>query len=52
VGQLEAQIKSLEVRLTADDLARLDQVIPVGRAITPYYLDDQFSDFRSHLHRW
>jgi aryl-alcohol dehydrogenase-like predicted oxidoreductase len=52
VGQLEAQIKSLEVKLTVDDLARLDQVIPVGRAITPYYLDDQFSDFRSHLHRW
>jgi aryl-alcohol dehydrogenase-like predicted oxidoreductase len=50
--QLREQLQSLEVHLDTEDLARLDAVIPPGRAITPYYLDDQFSDFRAHQHRW
>jgi aryl-alcohol dehydrogenase-like predicted oxidoreductase len=52
VTQLEQQLKSVEVQLSVEELQALDAVIPPGRAITPYYLDDGFSDFRVHRHRW
>jgi aryl-alcohol dehydrogenase-like predicted oxidoreductase len=50
--QLSEQLASVELKLEADELAQLDQVIGFGRAITPYYLDDQFADFRPHQYRW
>ena len=34
------------------ELERLDAVAPPGRAIVPYYLDDDFADWRPHRHRW
>jgi hypothetical protein len=40
------------VRLEPHDLARLDAVSPPGRAIVPYFLDDDFADWRAHRHRW
>ena len=40
------------VVLAPDELARLDSVSPPGRAIVPYYLDDDFADWRAHRHRW
>jgi aryl-alcohol dehydrogenase-like predicted oxidoreductase len=52
VEQLEQQLKSAEVKLSSEDLKRLDQVAPSGRAITPYYLDDSFADFRPQRYRW
>jgi aryl-alcohol dehydrogenase-like predicted oxidoreductase len=50
--QLEDQLGALDVRLEPHDLARLDAVSPPGRAIVPYFLDDDFADWRAHRHRW
>jgi aryl-alcohol dehydrogenase-like predicted oxidoreductase len=50
--QLDDQLAALEVTLQPDDLARLDAVSPPGRAVVPYYLDDDFADWRAHRHRW
>jgi aryl-alcohol dehydrogenase-like predicted oxidoreductase len=43
--QLAEQLPALDVKLDDDDLARIDAVIPPGRAVVPYYLDDAFADF-------
>jgi aryl-alcohol dehydrogenase-like predicted oxidoreductase len=50
--QLDDQLGALDVELTADELARLDAVSPPGRALVPYYLDDDFADWSAHRHRW
>jgi aryl-alcohol dehydrogenase-like predicted oxidoreductase len=50
--QLEEQLAALDVVLAPADLARLDAVSPPGRAIVPYYLDDDFADWSAHRHRW
>jgi aryl-alcohol dehydrogenase-like predicted oxidoreductase len=50
--QLEDQLGALDVLLEPQELARLDAVSPPGRAIVPYYLDDDFADWRAHRHRW
>ena len=50
--QLEDQLGALEIGLELEELARLDAVAPPGRAIVPYYLDDDFADWRPHRHRW
>jgi aryl-alcohol dehydrogenase-like predicted oxidoreductase len=50
--QLEDQLGALDVRLEPGDLARLDAVSPPGRAVVPYYLDDDFADWSAHRHRW
>jgi aryl-alcohol dehydrogenase-like predicted oxidoreductase len=50
--QLDDQLGSLDVSLEPSELARLDAVSPPGRAIVPYYLDDDFADWRPHRHRW
>jgi aryl-alcohol dehydrogenase-like predicted oxidoreductase len=52
VAQLDELLGARDVRLTADDLARLDEVSPPGGVVVPYYLDDAFADFRPHRHRW
>ncbi|MET0864854.1 MAG: aldo/keto reductase [Nakamurella sp.] len=51
-GQLDDQLGALEVQLTNDDLARLDKVTPPGRAVVPYYLDDDFADWNPSRFRW
>lgn len=50
--QLADQLGALDVQLDTSDLARLDAVAPKGRAIVPYYLDDDLADWRNHRHRW
>ena len=50
--QFDEQLGALDITLEPDELARLDAVSPPGRAIVPYYLDDDFADWRPHRHRW
>jgi len=52
VAQLREQLGALDVQITPEDSARLDQVSPPGGVIAPYYLDDSFADFRPHRYRW
>ncbi len=47
VAQLEDNLGALEITFSEDDLRRLDEVAPPGRAIVPYYE----ADFGPHLHR-
>ncbi|MCD6291156.1 MAG: aldo/keto reductase, partial [Anaerolineae bacterium] len=46
--QLEDNLGALDVTLTEEDLKRLDQVAPPGRAVVPYYE----ADFGPHKFRW
>jgi aryl-alcohol dehydrogenase-like predicted oxidoreductase len=46
--QLEDNLKALDVRLTGDDLRRIDQVSPPGGMIVPFYE----AGFGPHEHRW
>jgi aryl-alcohol dehydrogenase-like predicted oxidoreductase len=50
--QLDDQLGATEVRFTATDLALLDEVVPPGRAVVPYYLDDSFADWQPAQFRW
>jgi hypothetical protein len=50
--QLNDQLGALEVHFTSEDLARLDAVTPPGRAVVPYYLDDDFADWQPERFRW
>jgi aryl-alcohol dehydrogenase-like predicted oxidoreductase len=52
VGQLDELLGALDVRLTADERAKLDRLSPAGGVIVPYYLDDGFADFRPHRYQW
>jgi hypothetical protein len=52
VGQLDELLGALDVRLTANERAKLDRLSPLGGVIVPYYLDDGFADFRPHRYRW
>jgi aryl-alcohol dehydrogenase-like predicted oxidoreductase len=52
LAQLTEQLVSVEVKFEPDELQLLDQKIGVGQVITPYYLADQFADFRPHQYRW
>lgn len=51
-AQLTDQLDAVGVELSAEELARLDEISPPGRAAVPYFLDDSFADRRPHLHRW
>jgi aryl-alcohol dehydrogenase-like predicted oxidoreductase len=51
-SQLDDQLGALDVQLTSEDLARLDEVNPPGRAVVPYYLDDDFADWQPERFRW
>ena len=50
--QLSDQLAALEVTLEEDVLAEIDRIVPPGRATVPYYLDDDFADFRPHPYHW
>lgn len=50
---MEEYMGGLEVTLTPEDLARIDEVAPPGRAISPYYQPDVINtDFGPHPYRW
>lgn len=51
-AQFQDLVGALEVSFTADELARIDQVAPPGRAVVPYYLSDSYADLRPHVVRW
>ena len=50
--QLEDQLTALDVSLEDELLETIDQIVPPGGVIVPYYLDDSFADFRPHPYRW
>jgi aryl-alcohol dehydrogenase-like predicted oxidoreductase len=50
--QLRDQLTALDVSLDEDVLAEIDQIVPPGGVTVPYYLDDDFADFRPHPYLW
>lgn len=52
VAQLDELLGAGDLQITADERAALDRVSPPGGVIVPYYLDDDFADFRPHRYRW
>jgi aryl-alcohol dehydrogenase-like predicted oxidoreductase len=46
--QLEDNLKALDVKITDDDRKRIDEVIPPGQMVAPYYE----ADFGPHAYRW
>jgi hypothetical protein len=46
--QLESNLEAINVRVTDEDRARIDQVAPPGQAIALYYK----ADFGPHKFRW
>ena len=50
--QLQDQLDAVAVEFSDEELARLDEIAPPGRATVPYYLDDDFADWSPALHRW
>jgi aryl-alcohol dehydrogenase-like predicted oxidoreductase len=49
--QLEEQLGALNVTLSAEDMARIDQIAPPHNQLVPYFRMDSYTDFRPHLHR-
>lgn len=52
IPQLEDQLGALQVQLSHEILARIDQVAAPGNNVVPYYLADSFRDLRPHQYRW
>ena len=50
--QLQDQLDAVAVEFSDEELARLDEIAPPGRATVPYYLDDDLADWSPALHRW
>jgi aryl-alcohol dehydrogenase-like predicted oxidoreductase len=48
LDQLEDNLNALQVNFTGDDLARIDEIIPPGTHVSPFY----DADFGPSLHRW
>lgn len=46
--QFEDNLAALEIKLPAEDLAKLDEISPSGSMVSPYYE----ADFGPHPHRW
>jgi aryl-alcohol dehydrogenase-like predicted oxidoreductase len=46
--QLEDNLGALDVKVTDEDRARIDAIIPPGREVVPYYE----ADFGPHRYRW
>ncbi|MGQ9904780.1 MAG: aldo/keto reductase [Anaerolineae bacterium] len=46
--QLEDNLRALDVSITDDDKRRIDEIIPAGQMVAPYYE----ADFGPHAHRW
>jgi aryl-alcohol dehydrogenase-like predicted oxidoreductase len=52
IAQMGELLGAVDIQISSDDHARLDQVSSPGGVIVPYYLDDGFADFRPHRYRW
>ena len=52
VEQWDEQIGALTVKLTGDDLERIDAICPPGKTLVSYYLEDGSADFRPTEYRW
>lgn len=50
--QFSEQLGALDVSITASEAAAIDEIVPPGRVIVPYYLDDAFADFSPNTHHW
>jgi aryl-alcohol dehydrogenase-like predicted oxidoreductase len=50
--QFQEQLGTLDVTITDEDRERIDRVSPPGRVIVPYYLSDDYADFRPNQHWW
>ena len=45
---LEDNLGALDVTFTADELATIDEIVPPGRMVSPFYE----ADFGPHQFRW
>jgi aryl-alcohol dehydrogenase-like predicted oxidoreductase len=52
VDQLQELLESADVVLTAELAAAIDAIVAPGGVTVPYYLDDDFADFRPQPHHW
>ena len=50
--QLQDQLGAVAVEFSDEELTRLDEIAPPGRATVPYYLDDDLADWSPAVHRW
>lgn len=51
--QLEDNLGAVNIAVTPEDMARIDEVAPPGRAVSPYYQPDVINtDFGPHPYRW
>lgn len=50
--QLSDQLAAVEVTLSEGVLAAIDRIVPPGGVTVPYYLDDDFADFRPLPYHW
>ena len=48
IEQLEDNLQALDVTLTEQDHATIDELVPPGRMVSPFYE----AEFGPHLHRW
>lgn len=48
IEQLEDNLGALNVTITTEDRARIDQIIPPGRMVSPFYE----ANFGPHVYRW
>ena len=48
LDQLEDNLRALDVTITAEDRARIDEIALPGRMVSPYYE----AEFGPHLYRW
>ncbi|HSH09520.1 MAG TPA: aldo/keto reductase [Oceanipulchritudo sp.] len=46
--QLEDNLKALEIKLSAEELAMVDELVPPGQMVSPFYN----AEFGPHKHRW
>ncbi len=48
MGHLEDNLGALDIEITAEDSAAIDEICAPGRAVAPFYI----ADFGPHPHRW
>lgn len=52
VEQLGGLLEAVDVVVTSDVSAAIDEIVAPGGVTVPYYLDDDFADFRPQPYRW